>query len=479
MAGRKVAVAIDPAHREEVFSDPEKARELALCATDFRHFLKHWRFRDQRTGVIRRLGAELWAGQEKYVDEVGGHDWVFALKARKLGYTTIEEAYDGWCLRFRALEQPADIVDESTGDVIGSANARVHLFSRRADAANELLETVVFGLDGLPEWMRLPKTKDTTSEVWYAADPEDKRILKAYPADEETAVEATCNHGHVDEWARMANPRKVLQAIEPSMAGSCHIITTGLGPNNYSAEWWMRCMAGESKFHPFFVGALNRPDRDEAWFEEKVRTMPERERKHEYPLVWEEALFGGADLMFDGLLAAATRDAYGPMDPQPGHRYIKSWDVGRHKDAAVGIVFDVTGDVIDVVHYQRLRGVPYPDLQARIEQVHEAYPGLTVIEKNAAGEAVMENLKIREHEREGFATTGPSKSRILEGLVEGFQQQTVKYSAAAWPQLDAELKRYSIPDDKLVQDSVMAMAIGYDYVGRKPKAGRVRRIQTW
>ncbi len=134
---------------------------------------------------------------------------------------------------------------------------------------------------------------------------------------------------------------------------------------------------------------------------------------------------------------------------------------------------------MDVVHYVRYRGIPYPELQRRIEMTHETYPGLTAIEKNSAGEAVMENLNLPEHEVVGFVTSGPSKARILAGLVVAFQKQILKYSPDAWPQLDAELRGYQIPDDQIVQDSVMSIAIAYDYVSSSHLKGRVRRIVTW
>jgi len=466
-AGGPATAVIAAEWADEVRHDPAKigaVQRIMHPTAGFRVFLNYWRFRDQESGEIRMLGDVLWQGQEEFIRHVAVDRFMFALKARKLGFTTIEQAFDGYCSRWRW----------------GAANSRVHLFSRRADAADELLEAVVFGLDGLPAWMQLPKVKATQSEVRYQAEEHDIRILKAYPADEETAVEATCNHGHVDEWARMGNPRKVWQAIEPSMAGTAHIITTGLGPNNYSSDFYKAAIAGENVFVPVFIGALNRPDRDANWLAEKMRTMPELERKHEYPMAWEEALYGGADLMFEGMLDAATRDAYGPQLPKPGHRYVKAWDIGRHKDAAVCVVLDITGDVIDVVHYVRLRRQPYPVIQARIEAVHAAYPGLTVIEKNAAGEAVAENLNMRPgQDYELFFTSQPSKARILQGTRRGFMEQVLKYSAKAWPQLDSELKAYMLPDDRLVQDSVMALAIGYEHIGHEPPKGRIGRIQRW
>lgn len=460
----ELKIAINPRFMHEVQKDPEKLRILVACARPggFREFLNHWHFRNQNTGEVAVLGEILWSGQEKFVAAVENEEKLYALKARKLGYTTIECAWDAYVARF------------------GVPNARVHCFSRRQASANELLEAVKFGLDRLPEWMRLPYSMSKTDELRLYADADDERIVKAYPADEDTAVEATCNHGHVDEWARMGNPRRVWQAIEPSMAGSCHIITTGMGPANFPASFWRKTIAGDSGFKDFFMSALERADRDQKWLEQKRLSMEEKEFRQEYAMTWKDALFGGGDFVFTTkILDAAQVDTLGPQLPQDDHKYIKAWDVGRHNDAAVGIVLDVTDDVVDVVHYVRLRGVPYPELQRRIEAVHEMYPGFTVIEKNSAGEAVAENLEIPEHEVQLFNTSPVSKSRILKGLVIAFQKEVLKYRGDVWTQLDAELRGYQIPDDQIVQDSVMALAIGYDYVGKVHLRGRAGRIMTW
>ena len=79
-------------------------------------------------------------------------------------------------------------------------------------------------------------------------------------------------------------------------------------------------------------------------------------------------------------------------------------------------MLDVTEDVHDVVAYRRLRGVSYPEIQREIELMHKAYPGLTVIEDNAAGEAVRENLNLPQHQVLGFRTTASSKARVIEQL---------------------------------------------------------------
>jgi hypothetical protein len=106
-----------------------------------------------------------------------------------------------------------------------------------------------------------------------------------------------------------------------------------------------------------------------------------------------------------------------------------------------------------------------------------------VIEDNAAGEAVRENLSIRPREnlsirpREliGFKTTGQTKPKIINQLQLSFQNQLLRYAATDFPQLDTELRSYQWDDRALTQDSVMALAIALEHAPqalsrRKPRA---------
>ena len=443
-------------------------QELAACSRSFRRFLDYWYFLDQDTGVVRCLGQELWDAQEEFVSVVDRENWIFNLKARQLGFTTIECAYDAWVARVRG----------------GGRNARVHVFSKRETEAISLLARVTYGYKRLPWWMQLPVSTDRLSCFAIKATKDDIRQIYAYPADNDTARGETCTHAHIDEWAFMGSPQRVWQSIEPSAAGTIHFITTGQGPANYTSAFWRRCLARDvvdrkgNPVYACFIGALNRPDRNEAWLKAKRAGMDEQAFLQEYPMRWQDALSGGGDYVFRSSdLDHASEDTRGLQPPRKGRRYVKGWDVGRHQDAAVCVVLDVTDDVHDVVHYVRLRGCTYPDIQQAMETIHATYPGITAVEKNAAGEAVLENVKIPAHEREGFSTTGSSKPRILQNLKIAVQGWLIKWdpSPGACDQLDVEMRGYQIPDDNVVQDSVMALAIAEEYAGKElMRVGRAR-----
>lgn len=459
----------------------ERQDELVKISTDFRYFLNFWLFVDQDTGYVRNLGTGqylkagvwhdsewgggLWEGQEEFVEITKKHDWIYYLKARQLGETTIECAYDAWVARFRD----------------GGHNARVHIFSKREVDAQDFLGRAKFGLDNLPDRLKLPTGKSNNTEHELIAGPLDKRVIQAYPADNDTARGMTCNHAHIDEWAFMGKPNKVWQSIEPSAAGTVHFITTGQGPQNDTSFFWKKVLAGDvtdrrgNKVYACFIGALNRPDRSPAWLRQKKLSMADDDAfNKEYPMKWEDALSGGGEFVFKSKeIDAAGRDFRGIMTahegkllPKQPRRYVKAWDIGRHKDAAVGIVLDITEDVFDVVHYVRLREQTYPMIQREIKIVHEMFPGMTYIEDNAAGEAVRENLDIPESQVEGFKTTPSSKARILTQLRLMLQNWLIRWDPDACHQLDVEMRGYQLPDDNVVQDSVMTLAIGVDCASR-------------
>jgi hypothetical protein len=447
-------------------NNDEARAQLIAASQSFAAFLRHWKVRDPASGEVFVLGERIWPGQDRFLWAIDRHEWIYSLKARKLGYTTLAVAYDGWCLRFK------------------NPNGRVHLFSRNEGAAIDLMDRVKFGMSSLPEWMQLPTMHSTQKMMKIEAGPDDLRVCEAYPASEETAVEQSASHAHLDEWWRMRNPAKVWQAVSPSIFGTCHIITTGLGPVGYPADFWKKTIAGETKFYGLFTPATARPDRDELWFKQMRASMSELQFRHEYPLTWQDALAATTDFLFTPeLLERAQVGAWGPKPAsEPGRKYIKAWDIGRHKDAAVGIVLDITGDgPAQVVHYERHRETPYPVIQQNIERVHYTYPGMTWIEDNAAGEAVRENLDIRPSEVSGFKTTIKSKTKIINGLQMAFQSEVLKYDRRHWGTLHDELSIYMWSDKLLQQDSVMALAIAYGaYIGgQQMRPGRLRKILSW
>ena len=256
----KTAIAIT---KEPLTS--EQAQELALCAQSFQHFLTYWRFRNRETGEERSF-ATVWRGQADLADAMEDYPWLFALKAGKLGFSELACAYDGWVARF------------------GHANARVHLFSYSGDSARDIFEWVRYGLEHLPEWMRLPVVNDeagadnSRSLKLYAGQDDVRRII-AYNTGRVISIDQTCNHAHLDEFARWPS-EEMWAAIQSTIAphGSCHIITRGRGPN-YAAKVYDNAKRGivtsqsGQVMRAFFAPYDQRPGRDEAWLAKQAASF--------------------------------------------------------------------------------------------------------------------------------------------------------------------------------------------------------------
>ena len=464
LAGERTAVLVPSAL--QALQDPEELAVLATICTAppaqaFRAFLSLWRFRAQETGDVRLLGEHLWEAQETFIEAIAEHPHLYALKARKLGQSTIASAYCGYVLRFR------------------DQNARVHLFSRAERAALELLAAVRFGLEGLPAHLQLPAARTTLREVAYDAGANDRRLVSCYPTTDAVAVEATATHTHIDAWADMPRPDVVYQALEPTFSApgcSSLILTTGTGPANPAAEYWRRCLSGDGLHQPLFIAATARPDRDEAWLSHKRRTMLASQFKTEYALTWEDALAGSSGFVFRSEdLDYCGEYARPPGPAQARRRYIKAWDIGV-KDASVGIVLDVTDEVLHVVALRRFLGLSYPRIVREIEALHREYPGPTVVENNGVGAAVIGHLEIPEHQLLSFTTSALSKARMIANLGLYLQQQTLKFDPQAFPQLDRELRAYQDPDEYCVQDCVMSVAMALDQAPKAHQGGRVLQV---
>ena len=240
----------------------EQAAELGRCRSSFRYFLPYWTFVNREMGTIQTFDS-LWPGQQQLAELMETKRRIFGLKAGKLGFTELACAFDGWVARF------------------GPPNARIHLYSRDARAAEELLGYVRFGLTRLPTWMQLPFAEevsgsDTRDSLKLRAGADDIRRVVSYAAGPHVGIDQTATHVHVDELAHMPSPDRTWSTIQSTLApdGTCHIVTRGAGDDNFTARLWEAAEGGASELTAFFAPWNARPDRDPAWREVKAETMP-------------------------------------------------------------------------------------------------------------------------------------------------------------------------------------------------------------
>jgi hypothetical protein len=316
------------------------------------------------------------------------------VKARQIGLTTVETAWDAYI----ALTRP---------------NAQVAIFSRGDASATDALRRVEFGLRNLPAWAEVSIARSTEHILELSAGPDDLRRIQAFPADVHTGRSRTSTHTTVDEWAAVENPQKFWVSIEPSCAGSVHILTTGGSPASYPAEFLRRSQAGSTGFAVFFADRHSRPGRDAAWEAATLSSMPADHFRREYPATIEDSFSGSGKNRFDSAdIDEAVEQSLGPQGAQEGHKYVCAWDVGRKHDASVGVVLDCTKpDLIGVVTWEYLTDTDFPSLQAVMKGLHTSYGAITVIEVTGLGIGAFENADIPTNELIAWHTTEPPSRR--------------------------------------------------------------------
>lgn len=155
--------------------------------------------------------------------------------------------------------------------------------------------------------------------------------------------------------------------------------------------------------------------------------------------------------------------------PERGHVYLSVWDLGRHvnrkgRNATVCLTFDVTTFPFFVRHAKAYYDIPYtsPDLDSysaanEIRRISELYPGETVVEVNAGGEATVESMPIT---ITPFRTSSANKTPMLEHLLNEMKRGAIVWQACdELEELEAQLKNYTLQDDTIAQDWVITMAI--------------------
>jgi hypothetical protein len=426
-------------------------------------WLELWTFIDE-DGRTRALAEALWQGQRRFLDTLVSTGHVLSIKSRKVGLSTLVCAHAAWTAQIRDV------------------NASVHLLSYREDAARELLRGLRRGFDGLPPFLRLPLERETSTVLCYGAGPDDRRSLKAFPATRNAAIEASCSHLVLDEWAHTSDPGSLWEALEPTLPAraSSALITTARGSGDFVHDYWRRSEAGETRHRAVFVSALERPDRSPAWLEQKRREEGKWRSLRNYPVTAEDAFANASEPYFAAeLLEDAQQQAPPPSPVQKGDRYLKAWDIGR-RDASVCVVLRAAppeAQIWHVVGYRRLLGQDYPAIQREIEAMHRRYTGPTVIEANSIGRPLIENLHLRASEVLEQTTTQASKQAMLTALELLLQQRSLKIHHS-FQELLAELADYRLPDDSLTQDSVMALGFAVanrEHAHARASGGRVNR----
>lgn len=295
----------------------EQQGEIDRCGADFWHWsTSHIRIMDKSVG--RRVPFSPYPGQRLIADQISSGQWLWLLKARRLGATAIVLLLMLHRLTFRRDQRAIAVSQDmqSSVDLIRWYN----------------------DLDGCqPAWMRQPRSKSNETCVAYANGSQ----LNARAGTEHAGRSLDCDVLLCDEARNIASLDEVLKAGQPTLetSGGVSIVISTAGPiGNAFHRGWMSAGESGSKYMRRFLAWDERPGRDEEWYsrESEAHKSQPTYMSREYPRSATEAFMAAGGRCFprfdeDSNVVHCDRPedapAYRSMDfgSRAGHAFACLW----------------------------------------------------------------------------------------------------------------------------------------------------------
>ena len=252
------------------------------------------------------------------------------------------------------------------------------------------------------------------------------------------------------------------EALRPALSdrkGAALFISTPKGHNWFWRLWQRR---GEDGWAGWQFPTRANPYIDKDEIEAARRQLPERIFAQEYLAQFLDDAGG----VFRKVMQAATASE---QPPQEGGQYIFGVDWGKSNDFTVITVIDAATKT--VVAMDRFNQIDYKVQIGRLQSLYERYqPQNAIVEANAMGEPIIEQLWRLGLAVDPFHTTNATKAAIIEGLALAFERGTIKIlnddtmiselQAYEMKRLPSGLFRYGAPDG-MHDDTVMSLALAW------------------
>ena len=334
--------------------------EIAKCSESFLYFLTYVKIVEAPTldnpgGIIP---FQLWPHLKQFIKALLTQTQIDVLKARQVGASILIADY---CLWFAMYRPGAEIMLSSKGET----------------EAMELLRKVRRSYEFLPDFLKPSLGKKSDTELTF---PTANSSIKAHPATETAGIGYTTSILVNDEWSEHPYADQNYLASKPTRDAGGQFIgiftANKLNPDNLATAIFRDALEGKNSFTPLFFPYTVRPGRDDAWYEETKRNIPQRElgtltpelyMEQNYPASMEEALRSTSTVSaFDSkILDNMMSDVKNPITLEDanvdynvvkiykpfliGNYYIAATDTshGIGKDYSVTTVMNVkTGEIV-------------------------------------------------------------------------------------------------------------------------------------
>jgi hypothetical protein len=274
--------------------------EFQRCRADFWYWCTHYvRVLDGASGEF--VLFKPYPGQRRIGDLLLKRKWMWAVKARRLGITTIALLVILHGIQFHA-------------------HRRGLILSQDVDTAREILGMYEQLERTQPEWMIGLRDRSNTTHITYAHGSSIKVSASGTKAGRSLNV----HYLLADEAAYVERLGKTLSAAEPTLEtcqGLGMVISTANGPGDDFHGGYIGSKKGKTKYTPVFLDCFQRPGRDEGWYEREDQAHAHQHQfmQREYPRDDAECFEAGGGRVYAGL--TRQRHFVSLEMPDGAHRY--------------------------------------------------------------------------------------------------------------------------------------------------------------
>lgn len=228
----------------------------------------------------RRL-LQLRDAQQETIRTYLSSDKTIVLKARQIGFTTVTMQFCLWM---------ALMVDDY----------KIIVLSRKEDDAKAALAKADMAYQNLPEGLKavLPRRLDNNAR---SMTFDNGSQIECHPSANNPARGRTASLMILDEWAFMPNPDEAWASVRPvvDIGGKLVALSTANGWGNLFHEMYVAAKLGQNDMRNLFFPWHVVPERDDDWYAEQQRSMPEWMLHQEYPSDDEECFVKSGNTVFD------------------------------------------------------------------------------------------------------------------------------------------------------------------------------------
>lgn len=365
----------------EVALTAEQAEEMWKCKNDIHYFVNNYcKIISLDHGLVN---FKTYSYQNRMIEKIENNRFSIFLWPRQMGKSTTVAAVLLHCIVF-------------------NEEYKIAILAQKADQAREILGRLQLMYQELPWWMQPGVITWNKGNIILG-----NRSEAFTSATKGSGVRGkSINLLYLDEFAHVDNDVEFYESSYPVVtSGTTTKIVITSTPKGLNLFYKLCSEAEQGKNEYTFDRALwsEHPKRDQAWYEEQMRNMTERQFEQEFECGF---LGSSGTLISPQKLQQLTfltptriigdnRDFKIYEDPQPDHQYVLTADVseGVGRDYSVISVIDVTKAPFKQVAMMRSNIMSPLLLADMINRTGLAYNGaVVVVESNTYGKQVTDCL---------------------------------------------------------------------------------------